>query len=65
MNDDSHAAYDHGSNCITCCPDLVHIVEMLNIAYGRSWKSRTMSWKGKGEEVGLSISKTTVQIDMR
>ena len=65
MNDDRDAAYDDGFNCITRCIDLLHIVEMLKISYGRSWKSRRMSWMRKGEKVGLNISKTSVKIYMR
>jgi len=57
MNDDRHAAYDHTANCITLCPDLEHMVDILKIAYGRSWKSRRMSSMRTGEEVGLNISK--------
>jgi len=64
MNDYLHASYDHGSNCIMGCTDLVHIVGILKIAYGRSWKSRRMSWMRKGEEVWLRISKTSVRIYM-
>ena len=65
MNDNHHAAYDDASNCITLCTDLVHMVQKLKIAYGRSWKSRRMSWMRKGEEVRLNISKTSVQICMQ
>ena len=65
MNDDCDAAYNHASNCTTRCTDLVHIDEMLKIAYGRSWKLRRISWMGNGEEVGLKISKNSVQIYMR
>ena len=65
MNDDRHAAYDDASNCITLYTHLVHMVEMLKFACGRSWKSRRISWMRKGEEVELNISKTSVQIDMR
>ena len=65
MNDDRHAAYDHASNCITLCTDLVHMVEMLKIAYGRSCKSWRMSWMKKGEGVGLNILKTSVWIHTR
>jgi len=64
MNDDHHAAYEHPSNSITGCTDLVYMVEMLKIGYGRSWISWRMSWMGKGEEVGLNISKTSVRIYM-
>ena len=65
MNDDHHAAYDHAANGITLCADLVHMVEMLKIAYGRSCKSRRMKWMRMGEEVGRHISKTSVQSYMR
>jgi len=60
LNDDCHTEYNHASNLITLCTDLVHMVEMLKIAYCRSWKSRRMSWMRKGEEVGLNILKTRV-----
>jgi len=65
INDNCHAAYDRAFNCITHCTDQVHMVEMLKIPYGRWWKSRRMSWMGKGEEFGLKISKTSVQHYMR
>jgi len=35
MNDDCHAAFVHASNYITVCMDLVHMVEIKNIAYAR------------------------------
>jgi len=62
MNDDCHAAYHHASNRINLCTGLVHMVEMWKIASGRSWKLRGMCWMRKGEEVGLNISKTSIQI---
>jgi len=65
MNNNCDAGYNHGSYCIPRCTDLVHIVEKLKIAYGRSWKSQRMSWMRKGEEVRLNISKTRVCIFMR
>jgi len=65
MNDDCRAAYDYAAHYITLCTDPVHMVEILKIAYGMSWKSRRMSWMRKGEEVGLNISKTSVRIYMR
>jgi len=64
MNDNWHGAYNHASNCITLCTDLVHMVQILKIAYGRSWKSRRMSWMRNAEEGGLNISKSRVQIYM-
>jgi len=38
MKDNGHSAYDHASNCITLCADLVHMVKMLKITHGRSCK---------------------------
>ena len=64
-NADRHAAHDHGSNCMTYSTHLVHIVEMSKITHGRSWKSQRVSWMGKGEEVGLHITTTSVRINMR
>jgi len=43
LNDDCYAAFIHSSNCITFCTDLVHSVEIIDIAYGMSWKSRRRS----------------------
>jgi len=55
INDDRHAAFIHASTCITLCTDLVHMVEILKIAYGRSWKLRRKSWMNNGQEIGLKI----------
>jgi len=49
----------YASNCRTLPLDLLHMVEMLNIAYGISWKLRGMSWIRNGEEVGLYICETS------
>jgi len=65
MNDDRDAVYDHGSNCIIRCTDLVPTVKMLKIAHGRSWISRRMSWMRKGEEVGLNIWNSSIRIFMQ
>ena len=43
-NDDHHAAFIHPANCIILRTDLVHIVEIFEIASGMSWKSRRRSW---------------------
>jgi len=43
----------HVSNCITLRTDLVHMVEISEIASGMSWKVRRRSWKRNGEEVEL------------
>jgi hypothetical protein len=45
MNASRHAASVQATNCINLRSDLLHMVENLNSAYGRSWKSRKMSWK--------------------
>ena len=64
MNDNLYSAYNHACNCIPRCTDLVHMVEMLKIAYGRSWKSQRLSWMRIGEEVGINISKNSVGMYM-
>ena len=53
MNDNHHAAFIHSSNCTTLCTDLVHMIEILKIAYGRSGKLSWRSSMRNGEEVGL------------
>ena len=53
QNDDRHAALIHASNSIILHSDLVHMIEIVKNAYGRSWKSRKRSWTRKGEQVGL------------
>jgi len=42
----------------------VHIVEIIEIAYGASRKSRRMSWIRKGEEVELYLPKISEMIYM-
>ena len=39
-NHNRDAAFIHAPNCIPLRSDLVHMVEILKIDYGRSWKSR-------------------------
>jgi len=56
MNDDRQAAFVYASNWLTLCTDMVHMGEILEIAYGRRWTSRRMNWMRKGVEVGLYIS---------
>lgn len=65
MNNVRHAAFNHASNCLTLSTDLVHLVEMLKIAYVTSGISRRMRWMRKGEPVGLNIAKMSEQIYMR
>jgi len=48
LNDNCQAKFIHVSNCITLRTDLVHIVEILEIACGTSWKSRRRSWIRNG-----------------
>jgi len=65
MNNAHHAEFDQAFYCTTLCTDLMHMVEILNSAHGRSWTWRRMSWMRKGEEVGINVLKTGVQICMR
>jgi len=53
LHDDRHVVFTHGSNSITLHTDLVHMLQIVEIAYGTSWISRTRSWMRKGEEVEL------------
>jgi len=59
MNDNHYSAFIRASNCTTLHSDLVHMVEILKIAYCMAWKSSRTSLMRKGEEVGLYISKTS------
>jgi len=65
LNDNRHAAFLHESNCIILHTDLVHMVQILEVAYGRSWTSRRRSWIRNGEEVKLYLPKTSEIIYMR
>jgi len=62
LNDDRHVIFIHVSTWITLCTDLVHIVEIIEIAYGTSWTSRRKSMKLKGDEVELYLPKISVII---
>ena len=42
----------------------MHMVEIFDIAYGKSWKSRRRSWIRQGEEVELYLPKTGEMIYM-
>jgi len=55
LNDHRHAAFIHVSNCMTLHSDLAHMVEIVEIAYVASWKSRRRSWIRIGEEVELYL----------
>jgi len=63
-NNHHHAAFIYVSNIITLCTDLVHMVEIFEIAYGVSWKSRRRSWIRKGEEIELYLPKMSETIYM-
>jgi len=53
MNQYCHAAYDHAENYINLCTDPVHMVEILKIAFGKSWKLQRMGSMRNDVEVGL------------
>jgi hypothetical protein len=42
----------------------VNIVEIFDIAYARSWKSRRRSWIRNGEEVKVYLPKASEMIKM-
>jgi len=63
-NDDRHAAFVHASSWITLRTDLVHMVEMFEIGYGPSWKSRRRSCIRKGDEVELDLPNISEMIYM-
>jgi len=48
-----HSAFIHPSNWVTLRKDLVHMVAIIEIAYGMSLKSRRRRCLSKGEEVEL------------
>jgi len=58
----SYAALIHASNGITLCTDLVDMLEIFEIVYGMSWKSRRRSWMKRGEEVEIYLPKTSEMI---
>jgi len=51
LNDIRYATFIPRSYYITVRPDRVHTVEIFDIAYCTSWKSRWWSWMRKSEEV--------------
>jgi len=48
MNGGRHTALVYVAICITFRSDLLHMVQILQIAYGMSWKSRKTIQKKKG-----------------
>ena len=63
-NDDRYAAFIYASTCITHHSDLAHMVEIIEIGYGTSWKSRRRCWMRRGEEVELYLLETGEMIYM-
>jgi len=64
LNNNRHVEFIHVSNCITRRTDLVHIVEIVEIACGTSCKLRTRSWIRNSKEVELYLLKTSEMIYM-
>jgi hypothetical protein len=64
MNDNRHAEFIPVSNCITHRTDLVHMINIFEIACCTSWKLRKRSWIRNGEEVELYLLKTSEMIYM-
>jgi hypothetical protein len=52
------------SNCITLRIHVVHSVEIFEMGYCRSWKSRGRSWLRNGKEVKPYLPKTIEMIYM-
>jgi len=65
MNVYNHVALILTSNYITLRSYRVHIVIILKIAYGRSWKSRRSNWIWPSEQVGLYEWRSSVWIYMQ
>jgi len=64
LNNYSNAKSIHVSNCITRPTDLVHMVEIFEIACGTSWKSRRQRWIRNADKVELYLPKTSEMIYM-
>jgi len=54
----------HVSYWITLRTDLVHFVEILEIGYGESQKSRRLCWIREGEELELHLPTISEMISM-
>jgi len=52
-NDHHHLAFIHKSNNVTLLSDPVHMVNILEIAYSRSWKLRRSNWIRHNMQIGL------------
>jgi len=57
MNNNCHTTLIHATNSIALHSDWLHMVEIMEIFYGKSWKLRRRSWIWKGKAVRLYISK--------
>jgi hypothetical protein len=64
MNENHHAASIHVSNYITLPTDLVHMLEVFEIAYALSRKLRRRSWVRNGGEGEQYLPKPTKMIYM-
>jgi hypothetical protein len=62
LNDHRHGKLIHVFNCITLHTARVHMIEILEIAYGTSRKSRRGSWIRNGEDVELYFPTTREMI---
>jgi hypothetical protein len=51
MNDSCQFPIINAANNTTQLLYLLHMFEKSNIPYGKSWKSRTMSWRRKREDI--------------
>jgi hypothetical protein len=65
LNDDRYAEFYPPYNCINLRTDLVHVVEIIEFAYGTSWNLRRSSWIRKRDEVELYLPKTSEMIHIQ
>jgi len=64
-NDNHHVAFIHKSNYITLLSNPVHIVNILDIGYGRSWTLRRSNWIWQNTQIGLYWWNISIWIKMR
>jgi len=64
LNEDGYVAFIHASNWITLHTELVHTVELFEIAYGTSWKLRRRSRMRTDDEFMLHLPKAGEMIYM-
>jgi len=58
------AAFIHVSNCVTLRTDLVLLLDKIEFAYDRSWKSRRRSRIRNGQKVELYLLNTSEMMYM-